>query len=53
VRSGAAAAVFGDVRRGKALAAVMERITIKDSAGNEVTLDALRAANEAEHNHEH
>ncbi|WP_422736498.1 trigger factor [Micromonospora sp. WMMD729] len=53
VRSGAAAAVFGDVRRGKALAAVMERITIKDSAGNPVTLDALRAANEAEHNHEH
>ena len=44
VRSGAAAAVFGDVRRGKALAAVMERIKIKDSAGNEVTLDALRAA---------
>ncbi|MBQ0901971.1 trigger factor [Micromonospora sp. U21] len=53
VRSGAAGAVFGDVRRGKALAAVMERITIKDSAGNEVTLDALRAANEAEHNHDH
>ncbi|MGC5290471.1 trigger factor [Micromonospora sp. DT231] len=53
VRSGAAAAVFGDVRRGKALAAVMERIAIKDSAGNEVTLDALRAANEAEHNHDH
>ncbi|MFF0155259.1 trigger factor [Micromonospora sp. NPDC005203] len=53
VRSGAATAVFGDVRRGKALAAVMERITIKDSAGNEVTLDALRAANEAEHNHDH
>ncbi|MFF0369853.1 trigger factor [Micromonospora sp. NPDC005087] len=53
VRSGAAGAVFGDVRRGKALAAVMERITIKDSAGNEITLDALRAANEAEHNHEH
>ncbi|MET8280861.1 trigger factor [Micromonospora sp. NPDC005174] len=53
VRSGAAAAVFGDVRRGKALAAVMERISIKDAAGNPVTLDALRAANEAEHNHEH
>ncbi|MEU1586061.1 trigger factor [Micromonospora sp. NPDC005710] len=53
VRSGAAAAVFGDVRRGKALAAVMERITIKDAAGNGITLDALRAANEAEHNHDH
>ncbi|MET8267922.1 trigger factor [Micromonospora arida] len=53
VRSGAAAAVFGDVRRGKALAAVMEKITIKDAAGNGITLDALRAANEAEHNHDH
>ncbi|MDG4841114.1 trigger factor [Micromonospora sp. WMMD967] len=53
VRSGAAAAVFGDVRRGKALASVMERITIKDAAGNGITLDALRAANEAEHNHQH
>ncbi|MFG2104349.1 trigger factor [Micromonospora echinaurantiaca] len=53
VRSGAAGAVFGDVRRGKALASVMERIKITDSAGNEVTLDALRAANEAEHDHEH
>ncbi|KAB1142478.1 trigger factor [Micromonospora sp. AMSO12t] len=53
VRSGAAGAVFGDVRRGKALASVMERIKIKDSAGVEVTLDALRAENEAEHNHEH
>lgn len=53
VRSGAAGAVFGDVRRGKALASVMERIKITDTAGNEVTLDALRAANEAEHDHEH
>ncbi|MFC3500872.1 trigger factor [Micromonospora krabiensis] len=53
VRSGSAPAVFGDVRRGKALASVMERITIKDAAGNEVSLDALRAANEAEHHHDH
>ncbi|MEV6816326.1 trigger factor [Micromonospora sp. NPDC051296] len=53
VRSGAAGAVFGDVRRGKALAAVMERITIKDSAGAEVSLDALREAGEQEHAHEH
>ncbi|MEV1333936.1 trigger factor [Micromonospora costi] len=53
VRSGAAPAVYGDVRRGKALASVMERITIKDAAGNEVTLDALRAASEAEHDHDH
>ncbi|MBO4207662.1 trigger factor [Micromonospora echinofusca] len=53
VRSGAAGAVFGDVRRGKALASVMERIKIKDTAGNEVTLDALRDENEAEHAHDH
>ncbi|MGS2616859.1 trigger factor [Micromonospora sp. LZ34] len=53
VQSGAAGAVFGDVRRGKALASVMERIKITDTAGNEVTLDALRAAGEAEHDHEH
>ncbi|MEV6695361.1 trigger factor [Micromonospora sp. NPDC051196] len=53
VRSGAAGAVFGDVRRGKALAAVMERITIKDTAGNQISLDALREASEAEHGHEH
>ena len=42
VRSGAAAAVFGDVRRGKALAAVMERVTIKDTDGNTLILDDLR-----------
>ncbi|GGM48658.1 trigger factor [Micromonospora sonchi] len=53
VRSGAAGAVYGDVRRGKALAAIMERITIKDAAGNVVSLDALREASEAEHGHEH
>ena len=53
VRSGAAGAVFGDVRRGKALSRVMERISIADSAGNPVSLDELRAASEAEHGHEH
>ncbi|MEG3635722.1 trigger factor [Micromonospora palythoicola] len=53
VRSGTAGAVYGDVRRGKALASVMERITIKDSAGNVVTMDALREASEQEHSHEH
>ncbi|MDM4720339.1 trigger factor [Micromonospora sp. WMMA1363] len=53
VRSGAAGAVYGDVRRGKALASIMERIVIRDTAGNEVTLEALRAENEAEHDHEH
>ena len=42
VQSGAAAAVFGDVRRGKALASVMEQVTMKDTAGNTLTLDDLR-----------
>ena len=54
VRSGAAAAVFGDVRRGKALASVMERVTMKDSEGTTLSLDDLRAASEDEHaGHDH
>jgi trigger factor len=56
VRSGGAATVFGDVRRGKALQLVMERAKIVDSAGDEVSLEALRAAgdlDEAEHEHDH
>lgn len=44
VRSGAAAAVYGDVRRGKALALVMEKAKITDSAGNALNLDELRAS---------
>ncbi|ROO61789.1 trigger factor [Micromonospora sp. Llam0] len=52
-RSGAAGAVYGDVRRGKALGLVMERITMKDAAGNPISMDAIREANEAEHDHEH
>jgi trigger factor len=55
VRSGMAGAVFGDVRRGKALALVMERVKIADTAGNTLSLDDLRgAAGEGdEHNHDH
>jgi trigger factor len=52
VRSGNAAAVFGDVRRGKALTLVMERIKITDSTGKELDLEALRGeAGEQEHDH--
>ncbi|WP_407567048.1 trigger factor [Polymorphospora sp. A560] len=51
VRSGTAGAVFGDVRRGKALTAVLERVKITDTAGNALSIDELRAA--SEHNHEH
>jgi trigger factor len=54
VQSGAAAAVFGDVRRGKALASVMEQVEMKDSEGNALTLEDLRAASEDEHaGHDH
>ncbi|NJC73737.1 trigger factor [Planosporangium thailandense] len=55
IRSGLAAAVFGDVRRGKALAMVMERVKIRDAAGNELSLDDLRGADGAgeEHDHDH
>ena len=54
-RSGAAGAVFGDVRRGKALAMVMERIKITDSAGNQINLDELRAesGDDQDHDHDH
>ncbi|HEX7746909.1 MAG TPA: trigger factor [Micromonosporaceae bacterium] len=51
VRSGAAGAVFGDVRRGKALASVLERIKITDSAGNQLSLEELRDQGADEHDH--
>jgi trigger factor len=55
IRSGTAAAVFGDVRRGKALALVMERVKISDSDGNELSLDDLRGPTDEaeEHDHDH
>ena len=54
LQSGSAPAVFGDVRRGKALAWVMEQVTMKDSDGNTLNLDELRAATEDEHaGHDH
>jgi trigger factor len=56
VRSGMAAAVFGDVRRGKALAVVLERVRITDTAGNQLSLDDLRAetgTDDHDHDHDH
>jgi trigger factor len=53
VQSGAAAAVYGDVRRGKALAWVMEQVTMKDSDGNTLSLDELREAAEDHEGHDH
>src|SRR5690606_7585834 len=42
MRAGAGAAVYSDVRRGKALAAVLEEITIKDTNGETISLDELK-----------
>lgn len=62
VRSGTAGAVFGDVRRGKALAVLLEHVKINDSNGIRLSLDDLRGAAEAagngaasghDHDHEH
>jgi trigger factor len=53
VRSGAAAAVYGDVRRGKALAMIMEKAKITDASGAVLTLDELRAAGEDHSGHDH
>jgi len=55
IRSGMAAAVYGDVRRGKALAIVLEQVKIKDSEGTELSLDDLRgpAGEGDEHDHDH
>jgi len=55
IRSGMAAAVYGDVRRGKALAIVLEQVKIKDSDGAELSLDDLRGPTGEgdEHDHDH
>lgn len=55
VRSGVAAAVFGDVRRGKALALLLERVKITDAEGNPISIDDLRgaAAGADDHDHDH
>ncbi|MCU1592361.1 MAG: tig [Frankiales bacterium] len=42
VQSGALSALISEVRRGKALATVMEAATITDTSGNPVDLDQLR-----------
>jgi len=54
VRSGSAGAIYGDVRRGKALALVMEKVKITDSTGAVLTLDALRSTDAEDHTgHDH
>jgi trigger factor len=51
MRSGMAAAVYGDVRRSKALDAIMREVKIQDSDGNDLDLDDLRAGDEEQHEH--
>lgn len=54
VQAGAAAAVYGDVRRGKALALVMERVVMTDTNGEVLSLDALRTPGADDHEgHDH
>ncbi len=49
VRAGAGAAVFSDVRRGKALAAVLERVRITDTNGEPVDLGELSGSDGHDH----
>ncbi|MBV1856738.1 trigger factor [Catellatospora tritici] len=53
VQAGAAAAVYGDVRRGKALALVMERVIMTDTNGEVLTLDSLREGADDHAGHDH
>ncbi|MGI5236492.1 trigger factor [Dactylosporangium sp. CA-139066] len=53
VQAGVAGAVFGDVRRGKALGVVLERVKIVDSEGTTLSLDDLRGAVEDHEGHDH
>jgi trigger factor len=53
VKAGMASTIYGDVRRGKALAAILERVTIKDSNGEPVTIDDLKGDDEDHTGHNH
>ena len=53
VRAGLASSVAVDVRRGKALSTLLEKITIKDTDGNVISLDELRGADEDHTGHDH
>lgn len=46
VRAGAAAAVYADVRRSKTLSLLLERVTITDTAGDPVSVEPARAADQ-------
>ena len=44
VRAGAAGSIHGDVRRSKTLTLLLDRVTITDTAGSPVTVEAVREA---------
>ncbi len=52
VRSGAAGVIFGDVRRGKALAQILEKVVIEDTNGERLSLADLRGDDDHE-GHDH
>ncbi|GAA0937723.1 trigger factor [Virgisporangium aurantiacum] len=52
VRSGAAGMIFGDVRRGKALAEILEKVVIEDTNGERLSLADLRGDDDHE-GHDH
>jgi trigger factor len=50
VRAGTAGVIYGDVRRGKTLAALMDRVVIEDTNGQRLSVADLRDdADEHEH----
>jgi trigger factor len=53
VRAGMAGSVYADVRRGKALAALLEKVTINDTNGEPISLDELRGDDEDHTGHDH
>lgn len=57
IQDGTAGAIFGEVRRGKALALVMDRVRIVDTEGNTVSVKSLReelaSAEDHDHSHDH
>jgi trigger factor len=53
VRAGIEAGVFADIRRGKALSALLEAVTIKDTDGAVVSVAELQETGEHDHDHDH
>jgi len=52
VRAGVEASVFADIRRGKALSALLEAVSIKDTDGTAVSVAELQDTGHDHHDHE-